>query len=477
MMEKNKVVSSIIWKFLERISIQGVQFFVNIILARLLEPEDYGTIALITVFITLANVAVQGGFNTALIQKKNPDKTDYSTVFYFSMAVSGVVYAALFFLAPVLSVLYQAPVLTPVVRVLGLTVVIGSVNSIQVAYVQKNMQYRCLLYSSLSAIAASACVGVFLAYKGFGVWALAGQQLTNISVATIVMFFTVEWKPALVFSKSRLQVLLSFGWKILASNFLTTFFLNLRSLLIGQIYTPSMLAYYERGKQFPEIILGNVSLAIQPVMLSAYSFEQENTKKVKNMVRKSMRICTYLTTPMMAGLILVCEPLVRLVLTDKWLACVPYMRVQCLIYLLLPITTTNLQAVSALGKSDVILKLDIQRKIVELAILFLTIRIGIWEMTLGALASAIIGTAINIRPNVKILGYTYREQICDFVPGFGLSLLMGIFVALSGMVIEDYRVKLLIQIVTGAASYIFLSWLFKADVFWEIIGFVKNRNK
>ncbi len=476
-MEKNQVVSSIIWKFLERIGVQGVQFFVSILLARLLQPEDYGAIALITVFITLANVMVQGGFNTALIQKKNPDRTDYSTVFYFSLAVSGVMYAALFLLAPVLAELYQEPVLTPVVRVLGLTIVTGSVNSIQTAYVEKHMRYRQLLYSSLSAIAVSGCVGVIMAYQGYGVWALAGQQLTNSFVSAVVMFFTVKWRPTLDFSKSRLRALISFGWKILASNFLTAFFLNLRSLLIGRIYTPSMLAYYERGKQFPEIILGNVSSAIQPVMLSAYSSEQENIKKVKNMVRKSMRTCIYLTAPMMTGLMLVCEPLVRLILTEKWTACVPYMRIQCLIYLLLPVTTMNLQAVSALGKSDVILKLDIKRKAVELTILFLTIRIGVWEMTLGALAASVIGTIINIRPNVKILGYTYQEQIRDFMPGFGLSLLMGIAVYLSGMAVGDYRAKLFIQIVTGAVSYIFLSWLFQIDVFLEMAGFVTNKNR
>ncbi len=476
-MEKKEVISSMIWKLSERIGVQGVQFLVNIILARLLEPEDYGTIALITVFITLANVTVQGGFNTALIQKKNPDRTDYSTVFYFSLAVSCVIYAALFFLAPVLSAVYREPVLTPVVRVLGLTVVAGSVNSIQTAYAQKNMKYKCLFCSSLSAIAVSGCTGVFMAYKGYGVWALAGQQLTNISVSVIVMFFTVKWKPALDFSKSRLHALVSFGWKILASNFLTTFFLNLRSLLIGRIYTSSMLAYYERGKQFPEIILGNVSSAIQPVMLTAYSSEQENLTKVKNMVRKSMRTCIYLTAPMMTGLMCVCEPLVRLMLTDKWTACVPYMRVQCLIYLLLPITTTNLQAVSALGKSDVILRLDIQRKIVELAVLFLTIRMGVWEITLGALVSAVIGTAINIRPNVKILGYSYKEQICDFAPGLGLSALMGISVSLSGMVVRNDFAKLCIQTVTGAVLYLFLSWLFNIDVFREIIGVIRNKNR
>ncbi len=476
-MEKKEVISSMIWKLSERIGVQGVQFLVNIILARLLEPEDYGTIALITVFITLANVTVQGGFNTALIQKKNPDRTDYSSVFYFSLAVSCVIYAALFFLAPVLSAVYREPVLTPVVRVLGLTVVAGSVNSIQTAYAQKNMKYKCLFCSSLSAIAVSGCTGVFMAYKGYGVWALAGQQLTNISVSVIVMFFTVKWKPALDFSRNRLHALVSFGWKILASNFLTTFFLNLRSLLIGRIYTSSMLAYYERGKQFPEIILGNVSSAIQPVMLTAYSSEQENLTRVKNMVRKSMRTCIYLTAPMMTGLMCVCEPLVRLMLTDKWTACVPYMRVQCLIYLLLPITTTNLQAVSALGKSDVILRLDIQRKIVELAVLFLTIRMGVWEITLGALVSAVIGTAINIRPNVKILGYSYKEQICDFAPGLGLSALMGIAVSLSGMAVRHDFAKLCIQTVTGAVLYLFLSWIFNIDVFREIIGVIRNKNR
>ncbi|MFW6015999.1 MAG: lipopolysaccharide biosynthesis protein, partial [bacterium] len=377
---KSKVLSSLFWKFMERGGTQGIQFIIQLVLARLLLPEDYGLVALVTIFITIARVFVQSGFNTALIQKKDADEVDFSSVLYLSIFVAGILYIILFFTAPFIAEFYRNPQLISILRVLSITLFFGAFNSIQNAFVAKYMIFKKLFYSSLGSIFISGTLGIIAAYAGWGVWALVLQQLVNKISISIILWFTVEWRPVLAFSFKKVKGLFSFGSKLLVSSLLNTLYQDLRSLIIGRIYAPAMLGFYNRGKQFPSLIINNINGSIQSVMLPALSSHQDNRNRVKNMVRRSIVTSSYIVLPAMVGLAVVAEPLVKIILTDKWLPAVPFLQIFCVSSALMPIHTANLQAINALGRSDIFLKLEVIKKITGLIILLSSVPFGIYAI-------------------------------------------------------------------------------------------------
>ena len=339
---KTKVVSSLLWKLMERGGTQGIQFIVQIVLARLLLPKDFGAIAIITVFISLAQVFVQSGFSSALIQNKDVNEVDFSSVFYLSLAVAMLLYVVIYFSAPYVATFYTQPILVPVLRVLSITLIIGAFNSIQNAFVARNMLFKRLFLSSLGSITISGIIGIITAYNGWGVWALVLQQLTSHLMATAILFITVKWRPQLLFSFERVKVLFAYGSKLLASALIDTFYRDLRTLIIGRMYTPEMLGFYNRGQQFPNVIISNIDGSIQSVLLPTLSAHQDNIKKVKEMMRRAIVTSTFFIFPMMIGMAIVAEPLVKIVLTEKWLPTVPFLQVFCFTYALMPIHTSNL---------------------------------------------------------------------------------------------------------------------------------------
>lgn len=450
---------------MERGGTQGIQFIVQIVLARLLAPEQFGTIAIVMVFINLAQVFVQSGFNTALIQKKDADELDFSSVFYLSMFVAALLYILIYLTAPFISAFYRDQILIPVLRVLGFTLFFGAFNSIQNAYVSRNMMFKKLFYSSVGAILISGIVGVIAAYMGLGVWALVIQQLINQASITIIMWFTVEWRPRLILSFKRVRVLFSFGWKLLASALLNTLYLDLRTLIIGRIYSSSTLAYYNRGQQFPKAIVSNINGSIQSVMLPTLSAHQDNKKRVKEMMRRSIITSSFLIFPMMIGMAVVAEPLVKIVLTDKWLPSVPFLQIYCIVYALMPIQTTNLQAINAMGRSDIFLKLEIIKKIVSLTILAVTINFGVIAIAIGGVFSSIISTFINAYPNKQLLDYSYKEQLIDVLPSLLISIIMGLIVySFNYLNLVTWKL-LILQVGSGVLIYIALARLFKIESF------------
>ena len=428
---KSSVITSLIWKFLERIGTQGVQFVVAIVLARLLAPADFGLIALVTVFIALANVFVQSGLNTALIQKKDADNLDFSTVFYASLAVAALLYGVLYVGAPLIADFYNGQTkLIPVIRVLGVILLMGAVNSVQEAYVARNMMFKKLFYRSICAIIPSGIFGVALAYLGYGIWALVGQQLMNSILICVIMWFTVKWRPQPVFSFARFRGLFSFGWKLLCSALLDTLYRNIRDLIIGKMFTPADLGFYNRGDQFPKIIIANINASIQSVLLPSLSSVQDDKSRLKSLARRSIKTSAFLILPMMAGLAAVAKPLTLVLLGEKWLPAVPFIQICCFSYAFWPIHTTNLSAINAIGRSDVFLKLEIIKKCYGLAILGLAI--WLFRSPIGIAASAAVtaplGSFVNAYPNKKLLNYGFIEQMKDFLPSFALAVIMGVCV-------------------------------------------------
>lgn len=466
---KKNVLSAIIWKFMERAGVQGVQFLLQIILARLLTPKEYGIISLITVFIILANVFIQSGFNTALIQKRDVKEEDFSTVFYISIIVAIILYIILFFSAPFIADFYHIRELTYVLRVLAIILFFGAFNSIQNAIISRTMQFKKLFVSSVISMIISGSIGILLAYLGFGVWALVAQQLINQISITIILWFTLKWRPRLVFSLNRVKCLFSYGWKILVSSLIETLYMNLRSLIVGKVYTSEMLAFYNRGEQFPQVIVSTINGSIQSVMLPALSAEQDNKVIVKKLVRRSIVTSSFLIFPLMIGLAVTAEPLIKIVLTDKWLECVPFMQIFCLTYALWPIHTANLQAINALGRSDIYLKLEIIKKVVGISILLISVFYGVYAIALGGLVAGIISSFINSYPNLKLLDYSYREQLKDILPSLLLSIIMGGLVYSILFLNMNPYITLVIQVLFGVFIYILLAIIFKLECFEYLI--------
>ena len=471
---KNTVISSLIWKFLERGGVQGVQFILSIVLARLVSPDDYGVIALILVFIQIATVFIQHGFNTALIQKKDSDEVDFSSIFYLSLFVALLCYIALFFAAPFIANFYKQEILCPVIRVISFTLFFGAVNSVQSAYVSKTMQFKRFFYSSMGAVTGSGIIGIILAYKGFGVWALVAQQLIKDVLICLILWFTVKWRPKFLFSFERVKKLFCFGWKILCSSLLDTIFRNSYNLIVGKIYDSQTLGYFNRGHQFPQVIATNLDGSIQSVMLPTLSANNDNVQEVKRITRRSISTSAFILMPCMFGLAAVAEPLVKVLLTDKWLPCVPFLQLACICYSIYPIHTANLTGFNALGRSDLYLKLEIIKKCVTIINILITLPFGIYAMAIGQVVQGFISSFINAYPNKKLMNYSYFEQWKDLIPSFVLSLVMAVIVWSMNFLQIEPLILLILQIIVGIMIYILLSKLFKVEVYAYFINTIKG---
>lgn len=468
---KSKIISGLLWKFYERTGAQAITFILSIILARLLTPSDYGAIAILLVFITIADVFVNAGFGSALIQKKDADNLDFSSVFYCSFIFSVFVYAIIYFLAPLIANFYNMPVLQPTLQVLALRIPVAAINSVQQAYVSRNMQFKKFFYSTLSGTAFSALVGIAMAYNGYGIWALVGQYLSNAVVNTIVLFSVISWRPQLIFSFQRLKNLFSYGWKLLLSGLLDTGSQSLNSLLIGKFYTPGDLAFFNIGKKFPMVIVTNINSSISSVLFPALAFEQDDAEKVKAHTRRAIQISSYIMWPMMLGMAACADNIVSIVLTDRWLSAVPYLQIACITYGLWPIHTANLQAINAMGRSDIFLKLEIIKKCVGISILMVTVQYGVLAIALGGIVGGVISTFINAYPNGYLLKYSYWEQVKDILPSLLCSVVMSLIIYFfSNEFMENTYLKTLLQIFIGLCVYILLSCIFIT----ESLMYLKN---
>lgn len=470
-----KVFSNFIWRFAERCGAQLVTFIVSIVLARILTPSDYGTIALVTVFTTILQVFIDSGLSTALIQKKDADDLDFSSVFYFNFVICIILYLIMFVSAPFIADFYKDSSLVSIVRVISLTLVISGVKGVQQSYVSRHMLFKRFFFSTLGGTIFSAVLGILMAYAGFGVWAIVFQQLSNNAIDTLILWITVKWRPIKKFSWSRLKNLLSFGWKMLASSLLDTVYNNLRNMIIGKLYTSADLAFYNQGDKFPKLIVTNINTSIDSVLLPTMSNEQDNHVRVKDMTRRAIKISTYIMAPLMIGLAFCAKPIVQIVLTDKWLPCVPYLQIFCISYLFWPIHTANLNAIKAMGRSDLFLKLEVIKKFIGMILLLITMNISVMAMAYSLLISGLISQVINSWPNRYLLKYSYIDQIKDILPNIVMALIMGGFVYFISYLNLPILVSLVVQILSGGIIYLLLSILTKNDSFIYLINILKSR--
>lgn len=475
MYSSNRTLVNFIWRFAERCGAQLVTFIVSIVLARILSPSDYGTIALVTVFTTILQVFIDSGLSTALIQKKDADDLDFSSVFYFNFIVCLILYIIMFVSAPCIADFYKDSNLITIIRVISLTLIISGVKGVQQSYVSRNMLFKRFFFSTLGGTIFSAVLGIIMAYAGFGVWAIVFQQLSNNAIDTLILWITVKWRPIKKFSWIRLKHLLSFGWKMLASSLLDTVYNNLRNMIIGKLYTSADLAFYNQGDKFPKLIVTNINTSIDSVLLPTMSNEQDNHVRVKDMTRRAIKISTYIMAPLMIGLAFCARPIVQLVLTDKWLPCVPYLQIFCVSYLFWPIHTANLNAIKAMGRSDLFLKIEIIKKFIGMILIIITMNISVMAMAYSLLISGLISQIINSWPNRYLLKYSYIDQIKDILPNIVIALIMGGFVYFISYLNLPILVSLVVQILSGGIIYLILSILTKNDSFIYLINILKSR--
>ena len=474
MSSKKVVFSNLIWRLMERVGAQTVTLIVSIILARLLDPEIYGTIAIVTVFITILQVFIDSGLGNALIQKKDADDLDFSSVFYFNILVCTVLYFGMFFAAPFIAAFYDKPELTSIIRVLCLMLIISGVKNVQQAYVSRKMIFKKFFFATLGGTLGAAAIGIIMAYRGFGVWALVAQALFNTFVDTVILWITVRWRPKPLFSIERLKTLFSFGWKLLVSSLVDVVYRELRQLVIGKLYSSEDLAFYNRGTQFPKLITTNIDNAIDSVLLPAMSSEQDNRDLVRIMTRRAVKTSTFLLMPLMVGLAVCAQPIVRLVLTEKWLPAVFFLRIFCVTYAFYPIHTANLNAIKALGRSDLFLKLEIIKKVVGLIALVSTMFISVEAMAVSLLVTSVLSQIINSWPNKKLLNYSYLDQVKDMLPQILLSAFMGVIVYCVSFIGLSDVFTLLIQVPLGIMIYVGGSYLLHIDSFDYVVGIAKS---
>ena len=473
-MKEDKIVKNFFWRFAERCGAQFVSLIVSIVLARLLSPDDYGIIALITVFTTILQVFVDSGLGTALIQKKNADELDFSSVFYFNIIMCIILYGLMFLISPGIAMFYGENKLTPVIRVLSLTIVIAGLKGIQQAYISRNMLFKKFFYATIGGTIISAIIGIGMAYSGYGVWALVVQQLSNSIIDTIILWITVKWRPKFCFSWNRLKGLFSFGWKLLVSALLDTGYNSLSNLIIGKIYSPSQLAYYNQGDKYPNVIVTNINSSIDSVLLPALSSEQDDVEKVKIMTRRAIKTSVFLMAPLMMGIAFAADTIVKVTLTDKWLPCVFFLRIFCIVYMFWPIHTANLNAINALGHSEIFLKLEIIKKIIGLVGLIISMNISVRAMAYNALFVSFISQVINSWPNKKLLKYGYIDQMRDVTPSILLALFMGICISFINLFPAKIYMILSMQILGGMIIYFGIAKFLKFDQYIFLKTFIFN---
>lgn len=472
--ERRVVVSSLLWKLLERSGSQGIQFIVQIILARILTPNDFGIIAIVNTFIFLAIEILQSGISSSLIQKERIDELDYSSAFVLNLSFSIILYVIIFISAPLISGFYNMPVLVIILRIYGIAIIFAAINSILNAKIQRNMQFKKQFISSSGAIILSGAISIVMALNGFGLWSMLVQQIVLQFSLIVINYKILAWFPAVHISFSKAKQLAQFGWKVSVSTFSTTFFNNIKSLLIGKTNSASALAYYNRGDQIPAVIVSNISGSMRAVMLPTLSRSQNNKVNFIRLVRMTISTTTFFVFPIMFGIVAIAEPLVVILLTEKWLATVPFLQVFALNYIFMPLHTTNLQALIAIGRSDISLKYQTYKNVIGVAFLVLTYNEGALAIAIGGMLTTVLSAFLDMYPNKIIIGYKYREQLRDILPSFGLSLTMFILISplkYLGLTIVE---TVVLQVAVGVFTYLGLASLLKMKELTFFLSLLKT---
>lgn len=466
---KQKTVSGVVWSGIERFSTQGVQFVIEMIMARLLFPSDYGLIGMLAIFMAISKAFIDSGFSNALIQKNNRTDTDLSTVFYFNIFISVVIYLIIFFTAPFIELFYDAPGLSLVTRIFSLTLIISAISAVSRTILVIKIDFKTQAKISLIAIVFSGIIGIFMAINNYGVWALVWMYIVNLSFQTVLLLIFVKWKPKFVFSKESFKSLFSFGSRLLITNLLSTLYDNLYTIVIGKKYHASDLGYYTKSDQLVRLPSTNLAFIISRVSFPILSTIQNENERLSIAYKKYLSLSSLIVFPLMIGLAALAHPLIILLFTEKWMGMILLLQILCFDWVWDPMCKININLLLVKGYSHLILKLEIIKRIVSVSILLLTIPFGLTWLCVGRVIYSLISVYINSYYTGKTIGeLNYFSQMKIVSPYFIISLLMGVLIYFVISFINMLIIKLLIGIFVGVAGYILCLYIFKRDDLSEI---------
>lgn len=447
---------------MERFSVQGVGFVLGLLIARILSPEDYGLIAVLHIFFAVFSTFIDSGFSSALIRKTDRSESDNSTVFYYNVAVGFATFLIFFFLAGPLAAFFDAPVLKPIIRVLSLTLVINSLGAVQQALLSARIDFKSQAKVSVIAVAISGLLGLFFAYRGYGVWALVIQMLSSSVLRTFLLAMVVGWRPTMPFSRKSFDELFAFGSRLLASSLLNTIYDNIYTLLIGKFYHASSVGVYSRADHFAQFPSSNFTGIIQRVTYPVLSVIQNEDERLKVSYRKLLRLSAFVVFPMMVGLAVLARPMVLLLLTDKWIGVVELLQILCLALLWYPIHAINLNLLQVKGRSDLFLRVEVIKKCIGIIILLATLPAGIVAMCWGRVGASVISLSINMYYTGKLIDVGFAKQIKDILPILLLSVVMGGAVWLISGLFDSDLTALLAGTFAGIVIYMGIAFLFRS---------------
>lgn len=472
---KEKTVKGVVWSSVDRFFSQGIQFIFSILIARLLLPSDYGTVAMLNIFLAISQTFIDSGFGTALIRKIDRTEEDFSTVFYFNIAAALAFYGILWFTAPYIADFYDIPLLKDITRVVALTLVFGSFSGIQSARLSIAIDFRSRAIISITVTLVTGALGLWMAYSGYGVWALVMQSVVSSLLRTILLWAFVRWMPKLVFSWKSFKELFSFGSKLLASGLLDTAYNNIYTLVIGKVFSSSALGVYSRADSLAQYPSSNITSVLQGVTFPVLSSIQNEPERLTSAYKKFIRLSAFVVFPLMIGLSAVADPLIRLVLTDKWEGAIYLLQIICFSMMWYPVHAINLNLLQVEGRSDYFLKLEIIKKIQGVIVLCITIPLGLVTMCYGRVVSSVLCLVYNTYYTKKLIDYGFASQMKDLLPILAHSLVMGVIVWMIVLFLPSLWLQLVVGVIAGAAYYLVGAYIMRFDELNELLSLLHIR--
>lgn len=474
---KDKTVKGVIWSAIDRFSAQGIQFVFSILIARLLVPEDYGVIAMLGIFMAVSQTFIDSGFGTALIRKIDRTETDFSTVFYFNIVVAAVFYLILFFSAPAIARFYETPLLESVTKVVALNLIISSLSGIHNAKLSIDIDFKSRAKISILTTLLTGAVGLWMAYAGYGVWALVVQNLCSSVLRTVMLWIIVKWRPKLIFSWKSFKELFSFGSKLLASGLLDTVYNNLYTLIIGKVFTSATLGLYSKANSLAQFPSSNITGVLQTVTFPVLSTIQNEEERLADAYKRFLKLSAFVVFPLMIGLAAVADPFIRIALTDKWEGSIYLLQIICFALMWYPIHAINLNILQVKGRSDYFLKLEIIKKVQGVLFLVATVPMGIVTMCYGKVISSLISLIWNTHYTKKLIGYGFFAQMRDLLPVLIHSLVMGGIVILVVHFMPTLWLKLIVGVLSGMVYYIAGAYIMNFPEMNELLTILKLKKK
>ena len=471
---KGKTIHGVIWSLIDNVSSSGVIFFVGIILARLLTPEEYGVMAMVSIFIAISNSIIDSGFSSALIRKVKVKPIEYNTVFYFNLLISLLLYICLFFISPFIALFFREPILCEVMRVIGLILIINALSIIPYTIFVREINFKTQTIISLIASVGSGVIGVWMAFSGQGVWSLVGQQLGRQCLNTLFLWFFCHWKPTVSFSMTAFKEMFGFGSKLLLSGLLDTIYKDIYYIVNGRCFSSSILGQYTRAKQFSMVFSTNLTTVVQRVSFPVLSSIQDDSIRLREAYRKVIKSTMLVSFACMLGLAAIAKPLLILLISDKWLPAVYFLQIVCFSNMLYPLHAINLNILKVKGRSDVFLKLEVIKKVLAIFPILVGVYLGIEMMLWGSVIISVISYFLNAYYSASLINYSVYEQLKDIFPSFIVSLGVGFLMWSISLLSISYYLMLIIQLSTGfILAYLIYNWL-RLDEFLEIKSIANN---